>query len=128
MQRKVFLNAVLALSILLLFTSGTAAQTAKLNVGYSAISGDQLPAWIAKETGIGNVERDILEKTREGLLTDAILPKKQYPTIEGIKTVLAPLAAKDPKAKAAQPEQFADMNFIIELDKNGYIDGLYKKQ
>lgn len=76
----------------------------------------------------GNVERDILEKTWEGLLTEALLPKKQYPSIEGLKTVLAPLAEKDPKAKAAKPEQFADFTFIRELDQNGYIDSLYKKR
>src|SRR5690348_11573338 len=28
------------------------AQLTKLNVGYSAISGDQMPAWVAKEAGI----------------------------------------------------------------------------
>ena len=28
------------------------AQLTRLNVGYSAISGDQLPAWVAKEAGI----------------------------------------------------------------------------
>jgi ABC-type nitrate/sulfonate/bicarbonate transport system substrate-binding protein len=28
------------------------AQLTKINVGYSAISGDQLPAWVAKEAGI----------------------------------------------------------------------------
>ena len=76
----------------------------------------------------GNIERDILEKTWEGLLTEALLPKKQYPTIEGLRTVLAPLQEKDPKARAAKPEQFADLSFISELDKSGYIDGLYKKR
>jgi NitT/TauT family transport system substrate-binding protein len=76
----------------------------------------------------GNIERDILEQTWEALLTEALLPKKQYPTIEGLKTVLAPLQEKDPKAKAAKPEQFADLSFISELDKSGYIDSLYKKR
>jgi ABC-type nitrate/sulfonate/bicarbonate transport system substrate-binding protein len=28
------------------------AQLTKINVGYSAISGDALPAWVAKEAGI----------------------------------------------------------------------------
>ena len=28
------------------------AQTTRLNVGYSAASGDQLPAWVAKDTGL----------------------------------------------------------------------------
>ena len=32
--------------------SSAYAQLTRINVGYSAISGDQLPAWVAKETGI----------------------------------------------------------------------------
>jgi hypothetical protein len=35
-----------------LLSSSALAQPTKLNVGYSAISAEQLPAWIAKETGI----------------------------------------------------------------------------
>src|SRR5215475_7685223 len=38
------------LSVLL--SSSASAQLTKVNVGYSAISEEQLPAWIAKETGI----------------------------------------------------------------------------
>jgi NitT/TauT family transport system substrate-binding protein len=72
----------------------------------------------------GNVEQDILEKTWENLLSDAVLPRKQYPSIEGIKTILATEA----KGKPAKPEDFADLTFIQELDKSGFIDGLYKKK
>src|SRR4029077_2659689 len=75
-----------------------------------------------------NVERYILEKSW-GLLVDGnLLPKKQYPTLEGLKSILAPLAEKNPKAKAAKPEDFADLSFIEELDRSGYADGLYKKK
>src|SRR5262249_31065873 len=35
-----------------LWNNSAIAQTTKLNVGYSAISGDQLPAWVAKTAGI----------------------------------------------------------------------------
>jgi ABC-type nitrate/sulfonate/bicarbonate transport system substrate-binding protein len=76
----------------------------------------------------GNVERDILEKTWELLTEGTLLPRKQYPTIEGIKFILAPLAEKDPKAKAAKPEDFTDLSFIKALDESGYIDNLYKKK
>ena len=41
---------------------------------------------------------------------------------------MAPLAEKDPKAKAAKPEDFADLSFIRELDQSGYIDSLYRKK
>jgi hypothetical protein len=70
-----------------------------------------------------NIEREILEKTWENLLSESILPKKQYPSLEGIKTILT----TELKGKAANPEDFADSSFIRELDRSGYIDSLYKK-
>jgi NitT/TauT family transport system substrate-binding protein len=75
-----------------------------------------------------NVDREILEKSRENILTESLLPKKQYPTLEGLKTVLEDVAERDPRAKAAKPEQFVDTTFIRELDGSGYIEGLYKKK
>jgi len=57
-----------------------------------------------------------------------LVPTKPYPTLEGIKEALMELGEKDPKARAARPEDFADMSFVKELDDNGYIDGLYKKK
>lgn len=75
----------------------------------------------------GRVERDILEKSWE-LLTDGnMLLKMQYPSLEGLKFILAPLAEKNPKARAAKPEDFVDLSFIKELDQSGYIDNLYKR-
>jgi NitT/TauT family transport system substrate-binding protein len=76
----------------------------------------------------GNVERDILEKSWELLADENMLPKKQYPSLEGIKFILAPLSEKDAKARAAKPEDFADLSFIKEFDQSGYIDSLYKKK
>ncbi len=76
----------------------------------------------------GNVERDILEKSWELLANENMLPKKQYPSYEGLKFILAPLTEKDAKARAAKPEDFADLSFIKELDQSGYIDSLYKKK
>ena len=57
-----------------------------------------------------------------------LVPSKPYPTLEGIKEALLELGEKDPKARAARPEDFADMSFVKELDDSGYIDGLYKKK
>ncbi|HET8564182.1 MAG TPA: ABC transporter substrate-binding protein [Candidatus Binatia bacterium] len=82
---------------------------------------------LAKYMGSG-VERDILEKSRENIVTEGLLPKKQYPSLEGLKTVLEEISERDPRAKTAKPEQFADLSFIRELDQNGFIDGLYKKR
>jgi NitT/TauT family transport system substrate-binding protein len=70
------------------------------------------------------VDRDVLEKTWENLLNEAVLPKKQYPSLEGIKTILA----TELKGKPGKPEDFVDSSFIRELDQSGYIDGLYKKR
>jgi len=60
----------------------------------------------------GGVDRDILERSRADNLTDALLSKKQYPSLEGLKTVLDDLAERDPRAKTAKPEQFIDLTFI----------------
>ena len=76
----------------------------------------------------GNVERDILEKSWGLLIDGNLLPKKQYPSLEGLKFILAPLAEKNTKAKAAKPEDFVDLSFIEELDRSGYTDSLYKKK
>jgi NitT/TauT family transport system substrate-binding protein len=71
-----------------------------------------------------SVDRDVLEKTWENLLSESVLPRKQYPSLEGIKTILA----TEIKGKPAKPEDFADLSFIRELDQSGYIDALYKKR
>jgi len=76
----------------------------------------------------GGVDREILEKTRDNVLTEALFPKKQYPTIEGVKFVLEDLSERDPRAKTAKPEQFIETSFIKELAQSGFIDGLYKKK
>ena len=70
------------------------------------------------------VERDVLEKTWENLLNESVLPRKQYPSLEGIKTILA----TELKGKPGKPEDFVDSSFVRELDQSGYIDGLYKKR
>jgi NitT/TauT family transport system substrate-binding protein len=82
---------------------------------------------LARYMGSG-VDRDILEKSRDNVLTEAFYPKKQYPSLEGLKTVLEDIAERDPRAKSAKPEQFVDSSFIKELDDSGFIDGLYKKK
>lgn len=78
---------------------------------------------LAKYFGRG-VEREILEKTWENLLNDSVLPRKQYPSLAGIKTILDTEA----KGKPGKPEDFVDLTFIRELDKSGYSDSLYKKK
>ena len=82
---------------------------------------------LGKYMGQG-VDRDLLEKSRDNVMHEALFSKKQYPSLEGLKTVLEDVAERDPKAKTAKPEQFVDFSFIKELDQSGYIDNLYRKQ
>jgi NitT/TauT family transport system substrate-binding protein len=70
------------------------------------------------------VDRDVLEKTWENLISESVLPRKQYPSVEGLKTILA----SEPKAKSHNPEDYFDASFVRELDQSGYTDSLYKKR
>lgn len=79
---------------------------------------------LAKYLGIQ--DREVLERAYDDAITDEKLPPKQYPSLEGIKKILEPLAETDPKGKAAKPEDFVDMRFVKELDDSGFIDELYK--
>ena len=56
----------------------------------------------------------------------SFLPRKPYPTIEGFKAVFAELAEQIPAAKNADPKDFIDTRLLEELDRSGYIDGLYR--
>jgi NitT/TauT family transport system substrate-binding protein len=77
---------------------------------------------------LGPQDKEILEKRYDYISVDERLPPKQYPTLEGIKNILEPLAETDPKAKTAKPEDFVDIRFIKELDESGFIDDLYKSR
>ena len=72
-----------------------------------------------------SADRDLLEKIRESLLNEAMLSKKQYPSLQGIRTILTSLSDIDPRARSTKPEDFVDMSFVRELDQSGYIDRLY---
>ncbi|HEX9272970.1 MAG TPA: hypothetical protein VGA01_12230 [Candidatus Binatia bacterium] len=49
---------------------------------------------------------DKIQKTWENLLSESVLPKKQYPSLEGIKTILT----LEIKGKPAKREDFADFD------------------
>jgi NitT/TauT family transport system substrate-binding protein len=67
-------------------------------------------------------ERDLDEAYQ---VLRSFLPRKPYPTLEGFKAVLAELAEQIPAAKTADPRDFIDTRFLEDLDRSGYIDGLY---
>ena len=77
---------------------------------------------------LGPQDNDILAKSYDELSSDEKFPPKQYPTLEGIRNILEPLAQTDPKAKAARPEDFVDMRFVKELDESGFVAELYKSR
>ncbi len=73
-------------------------------------------------------DKDLLQRTYESSIDEKKLPAKQYPSADGIKTILDELALKDPKAKAAKPSDFIDARFVEEFDKSGYTDSLYGRK
>jgi ABC-type nitrate/sulfonate/bicarbonate transport system substrate-binding protein len=77
---------------------------------------------------LASPDKEILERTYDDISSDEKVPPKQYPSLEGIKNILEPLADNDAKAKAAKPEDFVDMRFVKELDESGFIDDLYKSR
>ena len=70
-------------------------------------------------------DKESMEKAYDRYIGDNQLPRKQYPTLEGLKTVLGTLGEKDSKARAIKPEDLVDLRFIRELDQSGFIDALY---
>jgi len=70
-------------------------------------------------------DKEVLEKTYDSSIADNKLPAKQYPTLEGLQTILDQLGQKDTKARAAKPQDFVDARFVEEFDKSGFIDNLY---
>ncbi len=70
-------------------------------------------------------DKEVLEKTYDSSIADNKLPPKQCPTLEGLQTILDQLGQKDPKARAAKPQDFVDARFVEGFDKSGFIDNLY---
>ncbi len=52
--------------------------------------------------------------------------QKPYPNMESFKTIFKDVSDRLPAAKSANPREFVDTSFLEELDKSGYIDGLYR--
>lgn len=57
-----------------------------------------------------------------------LVPEKPYPSVDAVKEALTELGEKDPKVRAAKPDDFVDMSVIKEFDDSGFIDALYKKR
>ena len=59
-------------------------------------------------------------------ILDSLTQRKPYPTLEGFKNIIAELSPKIPAARTADPKDFVDVRFLEELDRSGFIDGLYR--
>lgn len=57
-----------------------------------------------------------------------IYPQIPYATPAGIRSVLQFLAARQPKAAAAAPEEFYDMSFLKRIEENGFVKALYGRK
>jgi ABC-type nitrate/sulfonate/bicarbonate transport system substrate-binding protein len=68
---------------------------------------------------------EVLEDSYQGYIKS--IPKKPYPTLKGIQFMLDMLAEKMPQAKNAKPEQFVDLSFLQELEKEGFFNEMAKR-
>ncbi|HEY7316742.1 MAG TPA: ABC transporter substrate-binding protein [Candidatus Binatia bacterium] len=71
-------------------------------------------------------DRDALEDAYESFVIKQF-PRVPYATPAAVQTIFDLAGARDPRAKAADPQGFADMRFVRELDQSGFINQLYSK-
>jgi ABC-type nitrate/sulfonate/bicarbonate transport system substrate-binding protein len=57
-----------------------------------------------------------------------IYPAIPYPSPAAIQTQLTWMAERDPRAKAAKPEQFIDPSVLREIEKTGFVRKLYQQK
>ena len=67
----------------------------------------------------------VLEDSYNGYIKS--IPKKPYPTLKGIQFMLDVLAPTLPQAKNFKPEQFVDLSFLQELEKEGFFAEMAKR-
>ena len=68
---------------------------------------------------------EVLEDSYNGYIKS--IPKKPYPTLKGIQFMLDVLTPALPQAKNFKPEQFVDLNFLQELEKEGFFNEMAKR-
>ena len=68
---------------------------------------------------------DVLEDSYNGYIKS--IPKKPYPTLKGIQFMLDVLTPTLPNAKNFKPEQFVDLSFLQELEKEGFFNEMIKR-
>ncbi len=78
---------------------------------------------LQKYTRVTDLE--ILEETHKEYRE--LIESVPYPSRRGIETILAELAASDPKARQAKPDDFVDRRFVAELERDGFFKKLGAK-
>jgi ABC-type nitrate/sulfonate/bicarbonate transport system substrate-binding protein len=69
-------------------------------------------------------DRDALEDAYESFVIKQF-PRVPYATAAAVQIIFDLAAARDPRAKSADPQGFTDMRFVRELDQSGAINRLY---
>lgn len=70
-------------------------------------------------------DQEVLDYSYEHYLKRT--PKKPYPTIKGIQNLIDMSAPQVPQAKTAKPEQFVDLSFLQELEKEGFFEEMARR-
>jgi len=78
---------------------------------------------LQKYTRVTDLE--ILEETHKEYLD--YIESLPYTSRRGIETILAELATSDAKARQAKPDDFVDMRFVAELERDGFFKKLGAK-
>jgi ABC-type nitrate/sulfonate/bicarbonate transport system substrate-binding protein len=68
---------------------------------------------------------EVLEDSYTGYVKS--IPKKPYPTLKGIQFMLDVLAPTLPNAKNFKPEQFVDLSFLQELEKENFFNEMARR-
>jgi NitT/TauT family transport system substrate-binding protein len=71
-------------------------------------------------------DRDALEDAYESFVVKQF-PRAPYVSPAAVQTIFDLAAARDPRAKTADPHGFVESRFVRELEQNGTIDQLYAK-
>ena len=69
-------------------------------------------------------DREALEDAYESFVIKQF-PRVPYALPAAVQTIFDLAAARDPRAKTADPQGFIDMRFVRELEQSGTIDQLY---
>jgi ABC-type nitrate/sulfonate/bicarbonate transport system substrate-binding protein len=70
-------------------------------------------------------DADVLESSYQAYVATTL--RKPYPTLKGLQFLLDRLAPTMPQAKTAKPEQFVDLSFLQELEKEGFFNEMAKR-